>query len=98
MTGSAQATNSNQSHQKWTEGEALEVISLLLNKTCGISEQNITADSRLVEDLNVDSLGMLEAIIEAEDEFKVSIDAGELSPSLTIGGLIAILASKGVIH
>lgn len=98
MTGSAHATNSNQSQQKWTEGEALEVISLLLNKTCGISEQNITADSRLIEDLNVDSLGMLEAIIEAEDEFKVSIDAGELSPSLTIGGLIAILASKGVIH
>ena len=98
MTGSVQATNSNQSHQKWTEREALEVISLLLNKTCGTSEQNITADSRLVEDLNVDSLGMLEAIIEAEDEFKVSIDAGELSPSLTIGGLIAILASKGVIH
>ena len=41
---------------------------------------------------------MLEAIIEAEDVFDVSIDAGELSLSLTIGGLIAILAGKGVIH
>lgn len=98
MADSAQATNLIQNHRKWTKEEALEVISLLLNKTCGISEQNVTADSRLIEDLNVDSLGMLEAIIDAEDEFRVSIDAGELSPSLTVGGLIAILASKGVIH
>lgn len=98
MAGGAQATNLIHSHKKWTLEEALEAISIILNKTCGISEQSVTADSRLVEDLNVDSLGMLEAIIEAEDEFKVSIDAGELSPSLTVGGLIAILASKGVIH
>ena len=98
MTDSIQATKQNRICKKWSEGEALEEIGQLLNKTCGVSPQIITTDSRLVDDLNVDSLGMLEAIIEAEDVFDVSIDAGELSPSLTIGGLIAILAGKGVIH
>jgi len=82
----------------WTQAEALTSISLLLNTTCGIPTEEVKADSRLVDDLNVDSLGMLEAIIEAEDAFGVSIDAGELSPSLTVQGLIEILASKGVIH
>lgn len=98
MKDSTQATKQKQIGKKWSESEALEKIGQLLNKTCGVSPQIITADSRLVDDLNVDSLGMLEAIIEAEDVFDVSIDAGELSPSLTIGGLIAILAGKGMIH
>ena len=98
MTDIIQATKPKQIGKKWSEGEALEEIGQLLNKTCGVSPQIITTDSRLVDDLNVDSLGMLEAIIEAEDVFDVSIDAGELSPSLTIGGLISILAGKGVIH
>ena len=90
--------HTTQTPKTWNEAEALEVIRLLLNSTCGIPAQDINADSRLVDDLNVDSLGMLEAIIEAEDAFGVSIDAGELSPSLTIQGLIEILASKGVIN
>lgn len=98
MKDSTQATKPKQIGKKWSEVEALEEIGQLLNKTCGVSLGIVPADSRLVEDLNVDSLGMLEAIIEAEDVFDVSIDAGELSPSLTTGGLIAILASKGVIH
>lgn len=82
----------------WTEVEALDVIRNLLKTTCGIQPESVTPDSKLVDDLNVDSLGMLEAIIEAEDAFGVSIDAGELSPTLTVQGLIDILASKGVIH
>lgn len=88
----------SQTPKTWNEAEALEVIRLLLNTTCGVPTQQITVNSKLVDDLNVDSLGMLEAIIEAEDAFGVSIDAGELSPSLTIQGLIEILASKGVIN
>lgn len=98
MDDSIPATKPNRIGKMWSQGEALEEIGQLLNKTCGVSPQIITADSRLVEDLNVDSLGMLEAIIEAEGVFDVSIDAGELSPSLTIGGLIAILDGKGVIR
>lgn len=81
----------------WSETEALEVLRDLLHKTCGIEPASVQLNSSLVNDLNVDSLGMLEAIIEAEDAFGVSIDAGELSPSLTIHGLIDILSSKGVI-
>lgn len=83
--------------ENWSETEALEVLRDLLHKTCGIEPGSIQLKSSLVNDLNVDSLGMLEAIIDAEDAFGVSIDAGELSPTLTIQGLITILSSKGVI-
>lgn len=83
--------------ENWSEAEALEVLRDLLQKTCGIEPASIQLNSSLVNDLNVDSLGMLEAIIEAEDAFGVSIDAGELSPTLTIQGLINILSAKGVI-
>jgi acyl carrier protein len=86
-----------QTSKTWSQVEALDVIRSLLNTTCGLEPSAIEPQSKLVDDLNVDSLGMLEAIIEAEDAFGVSIDAGELSPSLTIQGLIDILAAKGVI-
>ena len=87
-----------QTSNAWNEAEALDMIRNLLQTTCGISPESVNPNSRLVDDLNVDSLGMLEAIIEAEDAFGVSIDAGELSPALTVQGLIDILASKGVIR
>jgi acyl carrier protein len=86
-----------QTSKTWSEVEALDMIRALLKTTCGLEASAIQPQSKLVDDLNVDSLGMLEAIIEAEDAFGVSIDAGELSPSLTIQGLIDILAAKGVI-
>lgn len=84
--------------ENWSEAEALDLLRDLLHQTCGIEPASIELDSSLVNDLNVDSLGMLEAIIEAEDAFGVSIDAGELSPTLTIRGLINILSAKGVIN
>ncbi|MBM5827382.1 MAG: acyl carrier protein [Cyanobacteria bacterium M_surface_7_m2_040] len=83
--------------ENWSEAEALDVLRDLLHKTCGIEPASIQLGSSLVKDLNIDSLGMMEAIIEAEDAFGVSIDAGELSPTLTIQGLINILSAKGVI-
>ena len=81
----------------WKENEALEAIKVILEETCGTDPTRVQREAKLVEDLNVDSLGMLEAVIESEEVFGVSIDAAELSSNLTIGGLIDTIRKKGII-
>ncbi len=49
---------------------------------------------RLVEDLAIDSLTMLEIVFLAEDVLQVSIDNEELRPFRTLGDIKRFLASK----
>ncbi len=86
-----------QAGKVWKEQEALDAIRSVLHKTCGTDPALVQPEARLVDDLDVDSLGMLEAVIESEEIFGVSIDAGELSPQLTVAELLAVLRSKGAI-
>ena len=49
---------------------------------------------RLVEDLAIDSLTMMEIVFLAEDVLQVSIDNEELRPFRTVGDIKRFLASK----
>lgn len=84
-------------YTKKSISEAVAILAGILNKTCGISQAAVVPSARLVGDLGVDSLGMLEAVIEAEELFEVSIDAGELNPNMSISDLICLLQHKGAV-
>jgi acyl carrier protein len=49
---------------------------------------------RLVEDLAIDSLTMLEIVFLAEDVLQISIDNEELRPFRTVGDIKKFIASK----
>jgi acyl carrier protein len=49
---------------------------------------------RLVEDLDIDSLTMLEIVYLAEDVLRISLDNDEIRPFRTVGDVKAFLASK----
>jgi 3-hydroxyacyl-[acyl-carrier-protein] dehydratase len=49
---------------------------------------------RLVEDLAIDSLTMLEIVFLAEDVLQISIDNEEIRPFRTVGDIKAFLAAK----
>jgi acyl carrier protein len=51
-------------------------------------------DLRLVEDLAIDSLTMLEIVFLAEDVLQVSIDNEDLRPFRTVGDIKRFLASR----
>ena len=40
----------------------------------GIEEENITLETRFIEDLNADSLDLFQVIMELEDEFNVKVE------------------------
>ena len=51
-------------------------------------------DSRLVEDLGLDSFGMIEVVMAAETIFAISIANSEMKGNVTLGELRAFLKSK----
>src|SRR6202142_1571166 len=68
--------------EHFVEGEARAKLSR--------SDDNL----RLVEDLAIDSLTMMEIVFLAEDVLQVSIDNEELRPFRTVGDIKRFLASK----
>jgi acyl carrier protein len=72
-----------------------DVTAVIAETIRGISararEVAITADSRLLEDLALDSLDLVAVVIGLQDRFAVEIDPDELPSLLTVGDLAAAL-------
>ena len=64
-------------------------------------EESIEPESRLVEDLGADSLGLVELIMHLEEEFstpekELTISDEEAQGIITVQGIIDCLESKGI--
>jgi len=71
------------------------VVKHLLNEVEDvISADDITIESRLRDDLNLNSLQAVNIIIELEDEFNISISEDELAPLVTVGNVVDIIQNK----
>ena len=53
---------------------------------------SVTADTDIARDLQVDSLAMMNIVMELEDAFDVSIPLDRLGPVRTVGDLSAVIA------
>jgi acyl carrier protein len=51
-------------------------------------ESPITLETRLLEDLNFDSLDLVELVVEIEDEFGVELNEEHLTRVKTVGDLL----------
>lgn len=64
-----------------------KIIELIADKLCKKKEQ-ITLNSRLVEDLGADSLDVVELIMAFEDEFGVSLPDEDVANMKTISDIV----------
>ena len=64
-----------------------KIVELIAEKLCKKAEQ-ITAESRLVEDLGADSLDVVELIMAFEDEFGVSLPDEDIANMKTVGDIV----------
>ncbi len=71
-----------------------EKIADKLVEQLDIDRAKITPDARFVEDLEMDSLDMVEMVIGVEKELGVQIDNDEAKDLKTVGDLIAYLEKK----
>ena len=74
--------------------EVFEKVKGLFVEDLGIDESKVTMDAKLEEDLEIDSLGIVEVVMAFEDEFDIEIDDEELADVSTVGEAVKLLHSK----
>lgn len=66
----------------------LERLKEIVAEQLEIEAETITAETRLNEDLNADSLDVVEMLMALEDEFGVDIPDEEIEKMKTIGDVV----------
>ena len=74
--------------------EVFGKVKSLFIEDLGIDESKISMESKLEEDLEIDSLGIVEVVMAFEDEFDIEIDDEELADVKTVGEAVNLLHSK----
>ena len=74
--------------------EVFEKVKGLFVEDLGIDESKVTMDAKLEEDLEIDSLGIVEVVMAFEDEFDIEIDDEELADVSTVSQAVNLLHSK----
>ena len=74
--------------------EVFEKVKSLFEEELGIDSEKITMEAKLEEDLEIDSLGIVEVVMAFEDEFEIEIDDEELTDVGTVGQAVNLLHSK----
>jgi acyl carrier protein len=69
-------------------------IKNLLVSELGLDEAKVSADATFEEDLEVDSLGVVELLMALEDEFGVKIPDEEAEEIGTVGEAVDVVAAK----
>ena len=74
--------------------EVFDKVKSLFEEELGIDSEKINVDAKLEEDLEIDSLGIVEVVMAFEDEFEIEIDDEELTDVGTVGQAVNLLHSK----
>lgn len=81
-----------------TRDEILTRVTTFLTETMDCPIENLTEDSHLVDDLEIDSLSVLELTVFTEDEFDVDIESAfkealhrDSPEEPTVGWLVDVL-------
>ncbi|MBO4848453.1 MAG: acyl carrier protein [Clostridia bacterium] len=70
--------------------EIRNAIAIQLN----VDEENITPETRFVEDLKADSLDLVELVMDLEERYGVEIPDEQLAEVKTVGQIIEIIENN----
>ena len=66
----------------------------IVEEVAGVEAADVTADKSFVDDLDIDSLSMVEIAVQAEDKFGVKIPDDELANLKTVGDAVNYITSN----
>ena len=67
----------------------------LVNEVTGIDADDVQLDKSFTEDLDVDSLSMVEVVVAAEEKFDVKIPDDEVQNLKTVGDAVSYILTTG---
>jgi acyl carrier protein len=74
--------------------EVQEKVITLVSQATKTDAGNISATTNFIDDLNLDSLDMVELMMKMEDEFSVTIPEEETENLKTIGDIVNYIKAK----
>ncbi|MEI7778283.1 MAG: acyl carrier protein [Actinomycetes bacterium] len=75
-----------------SEQDILSGLAAIVNEVAGVPASSVTSEKSFVDDLDIDSLSMVEVVMAAEDKFGVSIPDAEVKNLKTVGDAVAYIA------
>ena len=72
-----------------------KVIKMIASKL-GKKVENITLESKLIDDLGADSLDIVELLMMLEDEYGITIPDQDAMQLSTIGDIVKFLGKQGI--
>ena len=78
------------------ENEILTGLAEIVNDITGIKTDQIVPTASFIDDLDVDSLSMVEVAVAAEEKFGVRIPDEALAKLKTVGDAVSFIATQGV--
>ncbi|HEY0638635.1 MAG TPA: acyl carrier protein [Pseudonocardiaceae bacterium] len=74
--------------------EILPELAAIVEEVAGVDTAEVTPDKSFVDDLDIDSLSMVEIAVQAEDKFGVKIPDDELANLKTVGDAVTYISSN----
>jgi acyl carrier protein len=100
MSGTAQVAGPANVTLKKSERETTKMASTeeirsnlaeIVNEIAGIPVEDVQLDKSFTDDLDVDSLSMVEVVVAAEEKFTVKIPDDEVKNLKTVGDAVAFI-------
>lgn len=74
--------------------EILARVRAILVEQLGVQEEAVTMEASFQEDLDADSLDLVQLIMELEDQFGIKITDEEAETILTVGDAVEFIAAR----
>ena len=74
-----------------TQEEIVAGLAEIVNEIAGIPVEDVQLDKSFTDDLDVDSLSMVEVVVAAEEKFSVKIPDDEVKNLKTVGDAVAFI-------
>ena len=74
-----------------TDEQIISDLAVILNEVAGVDQTKVSADKSFLDDLEVDSLSMVEVVMAAEDKFGVKIPDEEVKDLRSVGDAVSFI-------
>jgi acyl carrier protein len=78
-----------------TQQEILTGLADIVNEVAGVPVADVQLDKSFVDDLDIDSLSMVEVVVAAEEKFDVKIPDDDVKGLKTVGDAVSYIAAAG---
>jgi acyl carrier protein len=78
-----------------TQPEILAGLADIVNEVAGVPVADVQLDKSFVDDLDIDSLSMVEVVVAAEEKFDVKIPDDDVKNLKTVGDAVSYIEKAG---